>query len=123
MTLSNFFSPSGEMKRLEYFISSALTYFFVLLFIFSPSILQQKFPEFFSGNLWKITFFISYFFGIVGFFYTYGFCLNSKRLRDMGYSAWWSILILAVAFVPYIKAVVLLLFIYPSNKQKSIILN
>ena len=112
-------SPKGKIKRLDYLKGVALAFTFILIFIFSPTIIKRSFSEIvFSSKPWVIGFFICYVLGVFGAIYTYCICLNGKRLRDMGYSAWWSILGILIFFIPFLNMLNWILFIYPSEQKQ-----
>lgn len=113
------FSPRGQINRLQLLKGFLLAWALAAFFVFAPSLICPQFPEIFSTKMGKISIAISYITGVVLFFYSVFICLSCKRLRDMGYSAWWFIL----ACIPYLQPFYLILFFYPGQKKMPVFSN
>lgn len=94
--LENFYSPKGRMGRIDWLICSILTFliaFGSLIFVVTYKKLYGPMPL--GVSLLMI---------VIGLAMIWAnFCLSSRRLHDIGRSAWWYMLL----FVPLIGGAVL----------------
>lgn len=106
------FNPKGRINRIEFLLGSIVAIIIAGFFLFLPmGFTGNLAPE--SGTSYNtIATMISYVLACFMGVYAKLIVLSSKRLRDMGFSAWWLLLFL----VPGFNILYLVLFFYPGKK-------
>lgn len=108
-------SPKGELKRGKFILGIFLAYLILLAFLFAPSSLDFLGSSTANLSALKLMRAMSFLLGLLFILYSQ-FCLGVKRLRDMGMSAWFVIIL----YIPYLHVLaLLLLMVYPSKKIKN----